>query len=177
MLRTVALIFCIALTSAAQTVSPLAIWLDKANQGDASAQFWLGAAYESGRGIKRDFAQAIKWLGKSAKQGNPDAEFLLGQMYEDAEGLAQDYVEAAEWYRVTCENRPDRGGAGQGCNQLGLLYLDGKGVKRNFVEAYKYFKIAGSGRNLNIVKRSMTAAEVAEADRQTEQWVETHPDQ
>jgi uncharacterized protein len=122
MLRAVALCFCIALTSAAQTVSPLAIWLDKADRGDADAQFWLGAAYESGRGIKRDFAQAIKWLGKSAKQGNPDAEFLLGQMYEDAEGLPQDYVRAAESYRVACENRPDRGGTGQGCNYLGLLY-------------------------------------------------------
>jgi TPR repeat protein len=126
----VALIFCIVLPSAGQDVSPLAIWLDKANQGDATAQFWLGAAYEkSGRGIKQDYEQAIKWLGKSAKQGNPDAEFLLGQMYENAEGFSRDYTKAAEWYRVACENRPDRGGAGQGCNQLGLLYLEGKGVK------------------------------------------------
>lgn len=85
----------------------------------------------------------------------PDAEFLLGQMYEDAEGLPQDYVKAAEWYRVACEKRPDRGGAGQGCNNLGLLYLDGNGVRRDMIEAYKYFKIAGARRNVDFAKSRM----------------------
>jgi hypothetical protein len=177
MLRVVALIFCIVLTSLAQTMSPLAIYLEKAEQGDAGAQFWLGVAYESGRGVKQDFAQAIKWLQKSAKQGNPDADFLLGQMYEDAEGFSRDYVKASEWYRVACEHRPDHGGAGQGCNNLGLLYLDGNGVKRNIIEAYKYFKIAGTAANLDVAKSRMTADEIDHAERQTEQWIEAHPDQ
>lgn len=176
MRRTIAFVFCIVLTSAAQTVSPVAIWLDRAERGDASAQFWLGAAYESGRGIKRDLAEAIKWLGKSAKQGNPDAQFLLGQMYENAEGFSQNYVRAAEWYRIACEDRPDRGGTGQGCNQLGLLYLEGKGVERNLVEAYKYFKIAGVERNVQSARSLMTADEIDLAERQTTHWMESHPD-
>jgi TPR repeat protein len=176
-MKTVSVILFISLISSAQTLSPLAVYLDKAVHGDVGAQFWLGVAYESGRGIKQDFAEAIKWLGKAAKQGNPDAEVLLGQMCEDAEGLPQDYVKAAEWYRLACENRPDRGGTGQGCNNLGLLYLDGKGVKRNTIEAYMYFKIAGIEGNLDFVKRSMTAEEIDEAERQTDQWMEAHPDQ
>ena len=176
MLRRVALIFCIGLTSSAQTASPLTVWLDKAVEGDASAQFWLGAAYERGDGIKQDFAQAIKWLLKSARQGNVDAKNLLGQMYEDAEGFPRDYVKAAGWYRAACEQRPDRGGAGQGCINLGLLCLDGNGVKRNMVEAYKYFKIGGSSANLNIAKSRMTAVQITEAEYQTELWFESHPD-
>src|SRR5262249_1834481 len=177
MLRTVALILWFALTSSAQIMSPLARWLDKAKQGDADAQFWLGVDYESGRGIRQDFAQAIKWLLKSAKQGNADALNQLGTMYENAEGLPRDYVKAAVLYRAACEHRPDYGGAGQGCNNLGLLYLDGNGVRRDMIEAYKYFKVAGGERNLNFAKSRMTETQIAQAERQTEQWIEAHPDQ
>jgi len=97
-------------------------------------------------------------------------------MYEDAEGLPQDNVKAAEWYRVACENRPDRGGSGQGCNRLGLLYLEGKVSTRNLVEAYKYFKIAGVERNVQSVRSLMTADKIDLAERQTTHWMELHPD-
>jgi hypothetical protein len=176
MLKTVTFIFCIVLTSHAQTTSPLTVYLEKAEQGDAGAQFWLGAAYESGRGIKQDFAQAIKWLRKSATQGNADADWLLGQIYENGKGLPRDYAKASEWYRLACEHRPDRGGAGQGCNSLGLLYLDGDGVKRDIIAAYKYFKIAANAGNLDVAKHGMTAEEIDGAERQAEQWIEAHPD-
>ncbi|MFL6439455.1 MAG: tetratricopeptide repeat protein [Terriglobales bacterium] len=149
----------------------VARWKSEAERGDASAQFWLGVAYERGKGVEQDFAQALRWSAESAKQGNADAQNMLGQMYEDAEGVSRDYIQAAKWCRAACENRPDYGGAGQGCNNLGLLYLDGNGVRRNRVEAYKYFKLSGSAVNLDIVKRTMTPDEVAEAEDRTEQWV------
>jgi len=47
----------------------------------------------------------------------------------------------------------------------------------NTIEAYKSFKIAGIEGNLDLVKRSMTAEEIDEAERQTGQWMEAHPDQ
>jgi uncharacterized protein len=177
MLKAIVLIFGFVVTSCAQTISPLARWLHKAQQGNADAQFWLAASYESGRGVNRDLSEATKWLRKSAKQGNPDAQNLLGHMYENGEGVPLDYVKAAEWYRAACEHRPDLGGAGQGCNNLGLLYLDGNGVRRDMIEAYKYFEIAGAERNVEIAKRKMTAPEAAEAQRRTKEWIESHPDQ
>ena len=177
MLKAIVLIFGFVVTSSAQTISPLARWLDKAQQGNADAQFWLGASYESGRGVNRDLSEATKWLRKSAKQGNPDAQNLLGHMYENGECVPLDYVKAAEWYRAACEHRPDLGGPGQGCNNLGLLYLHGNGVRRDRIEAYKYFEIAGAERNVEIAKRKMTAPEAAEAQRRTKKWIESHPDQ
>ena len=177
MLRIFASVLLASALTHAQTSSDVARWNDEAERGDASAQFWLGAAYERGKGIEQDFGQALKWLAESAKQGNADAENVLGQMYEDAEGVPQDYRQAAKWYRAACEHRPDYGGAGQGCNNLGLLYLDGKGLKRNSVEAYKYFRLANSEVNLDAVKLRMTEGEIADAERLTEQWIEAHPDQ
>ncbi len=177
MLRIFASVLLASALAQAQTPSDVARWSDEAERGDARAQFWLGVAYERGRGIEQDFGQALKWLVDSAKQGSADAETVLGQMYEEAEGVPQNYRQAAKWYRAACEHRPDYGGAGQGCNNLGLLYLDGNGVKRNSVEAYKYFRLANSEVNLRLVKRRMTEGEIADAERRTEQWIEAHPDQ
>jgi TPR repeat protein len=149
----------------------------EAEHGNVKAQFWVGAAYESGRdGVGQDFAQAHAWLTKSAKQGNADAENLLGKMYENGEGVSQDYVKAADWYRAACQRRPDYGGAGQGCNNLGLLYLAGRGVNQSNVEAYMFFKLSAATTNLTTVKSKMTTDEVANAERKAMQWLEAHPD-
>jgi hypothetical protein len=40
-----------------------------AEQDLPSAQYSLGEVYESGRGVKADRKQALKWYRKSAKQG------------------------------------------------------------------------------------------------------------
>jgi hypothetical protein len=160
-----------------QMASELEKLKNDAGRGDARAQFWLGVAFERGRGTPQDFAQALRWLSQSAIQGNADAQNSLGQMYEDAEGVPKDYAQAEKWYGAACAHRPDYGGAGQGCNNLGLLYLDGLGVKQNYVEAYKYFNLGSAENNLKLVKARMTAREVAEGERRTVLWIRDHPDQ
>ena len=56
--------------------------IEKAQQGDAGSQMWLGCAYEQGWFGKTDFAEALKWFRKSAATGNADAQNELGRMYE-----------------------------------------------------------------------------------------------
>jgi len=177
MLRILASVLLVSALAQAQTISDIARWKTGAERGDAISQFWLGAVYESGKGIEQNFGQALRWLTESARQGNADAQNVLGQMYENAEGVPRDYRQAAKWYRAACEHRPDYGGAGQGCNNLGLLYLDGRGVKRNDVEAYKYFRLCNSEVNLDAARSRMTSDEIAEAERRAEEWIEAHPDQ
>jgi len=176
MWRVLSFLLLAAAFTEAQTKSDVARWAHEAGHGDARAQFWLGAAYESGRGIDQNFVEALGWRTKSARQGNADAQNLLGQMYEEGEGVGRDYALAATWYRSACEHGPDYGGAGQGCNSLGLLYLDGRGVEENRVEAYKYFKLSRSTENLAIVMRKMTSREIAQAEHETEQWLQANPD-
>ena len=44
-----------------------------ANQGDASAQFYLGAMYDTGQGVPQDYPEAVKWYRKAAEQGDAKA--------------------------------------------------------------------------------------------------------
>jgi hypothetical protein len=41
----------------------------RAEQGDAKAQYSLGAAYALGEGVAKDSAEAVKWYRKAADQG------------------------------------------------------------------------------------------------------------
>ncbi len=67
-------------------------WKPLAEQGDADAQFSLGAMYDSGKGVKQDYAEAVKWYQLAAKQGHSDAQFNLGAMYDNGQGVAQNYT-------------------------------------------------------------------------------------
>ena len=48
-----------------------------AEQGDASAQHFLGKMYESGEGMRRDPVEAAKWFRLAADQGHTGAQFYL----------------------------------------------------------------------------------------------------
>ena len=80
-------------------VNALLAWQSAAEQGDALAQYNLGAFYANGRGVKKDPAEAAKWYRKAAEQGNSLAEYYLGGLYEKGEGVNLDRTEAAKWYR------------------------------------------------------------------------------
>jgi TPR repeat protein len=46
-----------------------------AEKGDADAQFNLGVAYSSGKGVPKDETEAIKWYRKAAEQNHTRAQF------------------------------------------------------------------------------------------------------
>ncbi|MEK9660427.1 MAG: hypothetical protein VW644_01610, partial [Alphaproteobacteria bacterium] len=57
-----------------------AIWQPLAVQGNARAQFHLGALYFEGRGVVRDTVLARRWLGRAVEGGWAPAENLLTQL-------------------------------------------------------------------------------------------------
>jgi len=71
----------------------------RAEKGNAKAQFDLGLKYDTGEGVRQDYAEAAKWYRKAAEQGYAEAQFNLGTMYDEGRGVRQDYAEAAKWYR------------------------------------------------------------------------------
>jgi len=71
-----------------------------AEQGVASAQFYLGLMYEKGRGVRQDHATALTWFRKSAAQGYAGPQNNLGLMYERGRGVRKDVVRAFMWYTV-----------------------------------------------------------------------------
>jgi TPR repeat protein len=82
----------------AQDYAEAVRWYRKAaEQGDATAQFNLGAMCGTGQGVAQDYAEAVRWYRKAAEQGNADAQFILGIMYANGQGVAQDDVQAHMW--------------------------------------------------------------------------------
>ena len=147
--------------------------LARARKGEASAQFWAGAAIDQGWCGKPDFEKAL--LPQLPSRAMPTPKNSLGQMYEEGRGVKQDYSLAAAWYRKAAEHVPDLGGAGQGRNNLGLLYMQGLGVPRDFVRAYMWILLAGTEGNLRQAKTKMTSSQVFQAEQMAKNWIKSHP--
>jgi TPR repeat protein len=107
----------------------------RAGQGDAEAQYRLGAAYYYGNGVARDYVQAVRWFQKSAANGNAKAQYFLGYLYRHGQGVKQDFAAAARWMRGAAE----RGYARAQC-ELGYFYYQGTGVSRNVSESLAWYK-------------------------------------
>ncbi len=69
-----------------------------AEQGLTDAQYNLGVMYDKGKGVTRNYAQAVAWYRKAAEQGIDRAQYNLGLMYYKGKGVTQDYKEAEAWY-------------------------------------------------------------------------------
>ena len=73
---------------------------EKADEGDARAQFDLGWMCHHGKGVAADAATAAAWYRKAADQGDPRAQFNLGVMYTLREGVPRDLIVAHMWFDV-----------------------------------------------------------------------------
>ena len=145
----------------------LRLWRLLADAGDANAQFWVGAAYDLGRGVATDYAAAAVWYRKAADQGQVNAQYSLAHMYEQGQGLAADDAQpaAASWYRRAA----DQGYiAAQG--SLAILFATGRGVHRDYVQAYKWFALAGATANRDFVAARMTPRQIEEAKELVHTW-------
>ncbi len=61
---------------------------ERADQGEALAQFKLASLYESGRdGVPKNLPKAAAFYRKAAEQGRADAQYNLGMMYESGHGI------------------------------------------------------------------------------------------
>ena len=71
-----------------------------AEQGDATAQGYLGAMYFHGKGVPQSNREAVKWFRKAAEQGNAGAQAFLGGKYAAGEGVLQDFMKAHAWMNL-----------------------------------------------------------------------------
>jgi TPR repeat protein len=53
--------------------------------------------------VPKDYAEAAKWLRKSADQGNPTAQCDLGICYFKGDGVQKDRDEAVKWLRKSAD--------------------------------------------------------------------------
>ena len=146
-----------------------------AEQEFAMAQHNLGFMYEMGRGVKQDYKEAVKWYRLSAKQGFAKAQYNLGIRYDVGKGVKRDYKEAVKWYKLAAEQ-----GFANAQLSLGDMYYQGQGFPQDYALAHMWFSIAEAnghqlGRNTrDITVKSMTPAQIAEAQKLAWDWMKEH---
>jgi hypothetical protein len=149
-----------------------------AEQGNADAQARLGLLYYRGRGVRQDYAEALRWSRQAAGQGDAVAQFNLGFMYAKGRGIPQDLAEAARWYRIAADQ-----GHADAQSSLGLMYDKGQGVPRDSVEAHKWLSLAASRAGAadvkeftharDLVAKKLTPRQLDEARRRAAEWEPT----
>jgi TPR repeat protein len=132
-----------------------------ADLGSRDGMYWLGASYESGRGVPQDSTLALKWYQAAADLGDEYALKAVAGIKErivadqriaafeisnqatalwEGKGVARDSAKAVELWRQAAEK-----GVPQAMWGLGLAYESGDGVARDVAAAEQWFQRAAAG--------------------------------
>jgi hypothetical protein len=63
--------------------------LKKAEQGNANAQYFLGAMCEQGKGVAQDKKKAFEWYTKAVGQGNKKAQENLDKLCQESPSVCR----------------------------------------------------------------------------------------
>jgi len=78
----------------------IALFEQLAEEGNAKAQFRLGAIYYKGEVVPKDNSRAARWFEMAAEQGVADAQLSIAIMYANGYGVPLDNVYAYMWYNL-----------------------------------------------------------------------------
>lgn len=145
-----------------------ALW--EADQGNIQAMYQVGQYYESGKGVEKNYAQAMRWYKSAFFTGEKYGAVAVGNLYENGLGVEKNLKKALTWYkrgsavnepearnRVKCVRKlinqpairivepprvipPPKNGCDRGTNLWNLAMRAYR--KRRWERAYKYFKLA-----------------------------------
>jgi hypothetical protein len=122
----------------ALTASRLPSLRDRAQAGEARAQFLLGLAFEYGyASLTKDPVEALRWFRKAADQGIGLPEAWVGDFYQYGIAGTKDFPEALRWYRRSVEH-----GYAPAAPLIAQMYVFGDGVAADHREAAKWFRRA-----------------------------------
>ena len=134
--------------------------------------------YEDGNAAyhRKDYLTAIRLWQPLAEQGDAKAQYNLGVLDAKGRGVPQNYAKALKWFYKAAEQ-----GYAKAQNNLGIMYNKGWGVKKDYVQAQMWFRLAAiSGdasaiKSLDRLRRLMTPAQAAKAQKLATEWVTAHP--
>ncbi len=119
-----------------------------------------------------DYDTALKEWRPLAEQGDVMAQYNLGLMHHKGQGVSRDYHEAVKWYRLAADQ-----GFALAQTNLGRMYVKGHGVPKDYVQAYMWYTLAAdqgtddlAAKFQNGLKKSMTPAQLAGAQRLAREW-------
>lgn len=113
-----------------------------AENGNPKAQVNLALCYSESKGVKQNFSEAVKWLGKAVEQNDPEAMYWLSIAYNRGIGVEQSDVKSIELLRKSAEL-----GWVQSQLELGGCYRGGLGVQPDYEESLKWYTKAAENGN------------------------------
>ncbi|GEM_PF-3442023 len=117
------------------------VWFRRAAAlGSASAQNYIGQAYEGGVGVEVNHQEAVKWYRLAAEQGDWDAQLSLSIALEKGQGVKKNIAESIKWLRRLAEEGPT-----VAQYRYGLKLMNGDGVTQNHSMAAFWFEEAADG--------------------------------
>ena len=116
-----------------EAVGPLELRQAAAN-GNARAQFEVGAILTEGRVLEKNLEEAARWYERSAAQGFVPAQYRLGNLYEMGSGVEKDLEQARLWYQRSAE-----AGHRMAMHNLAALYAGGEMGEQQFELAAEWF--------------------------------------
>jgi TPR repeat protein len=123
-------------TKRAQKAEPAELH-ERALSGDPAAQCVLGEAFEFGRGVSPNSAEAAQWYRLAADQGNPVGQFRLGNCYQNGLGVATNLDRAIELYTRAAEQ-----GLMEAQHRMGYLHDVGLGTASDMAAAAGWYRQA-----------------------------------
>lgn len=117
------------------------IYKSQAEKGNDYAQCNLGLSYDVGRGVPKDYVQAVFWYRKAAEQGLAKAQYNLGRSYDVGRGVPRDPVQALSWYSKAAKLEYIDAQI-----NLGFKFYTGIGTAKDYVQAvFWWYKAAERG--------------------------------
>lgn len=145
-----------------------ALW--EADHGNIQAMYQVGQCYESGKGVEKNYDQAMRWYKSAFFTGKKYGAVAVGNLYENGLGVEKNLTKALSWYkrgvavnesgarkrvkyvrklinqpaiRIVEPPRvipPPKNGCDRGTNLWNLAMRAYR--KQRWERAYKYFKLA-----------------------------------
>lgn len=134
-------------------------YLPRAQDGDATAQYYLGHMYQSGLGVAANKAAAAEWYGRAADQNDPRAQYRLAVMLQTGDGVTRDAPRALSLYRRAAQQ-----GVLEAYFNMALMIERGEGTAADPAAAESMFEqMAGAG--MTEAMRELGRIEAQKSDR------------
>lgn len=134
-------------------------FLSKASeQGDASAQYYLGIMYLNGYGVPINYKEAVRLFTLSTEKNYASSQIALGVLFIQGIGVPQNFKRAAILFtQAAKQGNLDAQGI------LGWIYKYGVGVPENKIFAYALWNyVAAQGIEWARVNRDYMLQELSE---------------
>lgn len=101
---------------------------------DRNTLYYFGESYYNGKGVAKNYQEAVYCYKLAAERGHIKAQYNLGECYYKGTGVDQSYEMAAN-----CWKKAAYQGDAKSQYNLGECYYNGDGVEQSYIKAIKYY--------------------------------------